>query len=507
MTGLFGSLGTATRGMTANQAALQTSSHNIANTNTDGYSRQRVNLQAEASYHLAGVGSIGMGVKVGSVERIVDDFVIGQVRNANSTYTYYEQKADILGQLESLMNEPSDNGLSKQLATMFDSWTALANNPELDTSKTLVLENSSTFADTINQMGKQMTQLQSDTLDTIEKSALDFNEKVKQLQSLNEQIYGLTTSGETPNDLLDRRDSLLKDLSGLAGIETKTDQYGRGFVSMSGQTILSAEERNTLSVVVGQSDTGALVSKDGNALNPAETITGSYPAGTVLLTKTTDNGDTAYTELPIKEGAIGGLQASSSEIGSRLTELNNFTTTIAQAMNMVFTGGASRTSGLFEIGQDDTGTATTIRVSQALLDNPSLVTGGTSNAAGDGSRAAAMAKLSSAKLDFPLSEKTIASFDSETLTFANAASGMSVSSYFNSIVTKNGISKQQADNTVSAQLSLLNQIEYKNQSVSGVSLNEEMSDVIRFQQGFQANARILSVVSEMLDTLINRTGV
>ena len=81
------------------------------------------------------------------------------------------------------MNEPSDNGLSKQLATMFDSWTALANNPELDTSKTLVLENSSTFADTINQMGKQMTQLQSDTLDTIEKSALDFNEKVKQLQS------------------------------------------------------------------------------------------------------------------------------------------------------------------------------------------------------------------------------------------------------------------------------------------------------------------------------------
>ena len=497
MTGLFGSLGTATRGMTANQAALQTSSHNIANTNTDGYSRQRVNLQAEASYHLAGVGSIGMGVKVGSVERIVDDFVIGQVRNANSTYTYYEQKADILGQLESLMNEPSDNGLSKQLATVFDSWTALANNPELDTSKTLVLENSSTFADTINQMGKQMTQLQSDTLDTIEKSALDFNEKVKQLQSLNEQIYGLTTSGETPNDLLDRRDSLLKDLSGLAGIETKTDQYGRGFVSMSGQTILSAEERNTLSVVVGQSDTGALVSKDGNALNPAETITGSYPAGTILLTKTTDNGDTAYTELPIKEGAIGGLQASSGEIGSRLTELNNFTTTIAQAMNMVFTSGASR----------DTGTATTIRVSQALLDNPSLVAGGTSNAAGDGSRAAAMAKLSSAKLDFPLSEKTIASFDPETLTFANAASGMSVSSYFNSIVTKNGISKQQADNTVSAQLSLLNQLEYKNQSVSGVSLNEEMSDVIRFQQGFQANARILSVVSEMLDTLINRTGV
>lgn len=506
MTGLFGTLGTATRGMTANQTALQTTSHNIANTNTDGYSRQRVNLQAEASYNIAGVGSIGMGVKVGSVERIVDDFVIGQVRNAYSNYTYYEQKADILGQLESIMNEPSDNGLSSQLATMFDSWTSLANNPELDTAKTLVLENSSTFADTVNQMATQMTQLQSDTTDTIEKSVLDFNEKVKALQSLNEQIYGLTTSGGTPNDLLDTRDSLLKDLSGLAGIETTTDAYGRGFVSISGQTILNADTRNTLSVVVGQSDTGAMISKDGNPLNPSETISGTYPVGTVLLSGTSDTGRT-YQELSIKEGAIGGLQASATEISSRLNELNQFTTTIAQAMNMVFTGGASSTSGLFDLSTDDTGTATTIHVSQSLLDNPSLVKAGMTDAAGDGTLAAAMAKLSTTKLDFPLSETTLASFDAATLTFSNATSGMTVNSYFNSIVTKNGISKQQADNTASAQLSLLNQLEYKNQSVSGVSINEEMSDVIRFQQGFQANARLISVVSEMLDTLINRTGV
>ena len=81
--------------------------------------------------------------------------MIGQVRNANSKYTYYEQKADILGQLEGILNEPSDNGLSKQLSTMFDSWTALANNPELETAKSLVLENSSTLADIINQMSSQ----------------------------------------------------------------------------------------------------------------------------------------------------------------------------------------------------------------------------------------------------------------------------------------------------------------------------------------------------------------
>lgn len=504
MTGLFGSLGTATGGMSANQVALQTSSHNIANTNTDGYSRQRVNLQTQQPYYLPGAGTIGTGVKVSSVQRVVDDFVIGQVRNANSKYTYYEQKADILGQLEGILNEPSDNGLSKQLSTMFDSWTALPNNPELETAKSLVLENSSTLADIINQMSSQMKKLQGDTVDDIEKSALDFNEKIKQLESLNEQIYALATDGQTSNDLLDLRDNLLKDISSLAPIETTFDQYGRGYVAIGGQTILNADERNTISVVMGKNEQGTIVSKDGNSLNPRETISGDYPPGTILINKPTEDGQTNYEELPIKEGSIGGLQVSVTEIDSRLSELNNFSTTIAKAVNMIFTDGKSSTSGLFEFGED---TAGTIKVSQSIIDNPSLLQAGKTGESGDGSRAAAIAKLRNAKLDFPLSDETMASFDPDTLTFKTDGSGMTCDSYFNSIVTKNGISKQQADNTASAQLSLLNQLEYRNQSVSGVSINEEMSDVIRFQQGFQANARIISVVSEMLDTLINRTGV
>jgi flagellar hook-associated protein 1 FlgK len=504
MTGLFGSLGTATGGMSANQVALQTSSHNIANTNTDGYSRQRVGLQTQQPYYLAGVGTIGTGVKVSNVQRVVDDFVIGQVRNANSKYTYYSQKADILGQLEGIFNEPSEDGLSNQLASMFDAWTTLANNPELDTAKSLVLENSSSLADIINQMAAQMKQLKGDTVDDIEKSALDFNEKIKQLESLNEQIYSLASDGQTSNDLLDTRDSLLKEISGLAPIQTSFDQYGRASVSIDGQTILNTNERNTISVVVGNTDGKSSVSKDGNSLNPRESIDGDYPLGTILITKTSEDGETSYAELPIKEGSIGGLQVSVNEIEGRLTELNNFATTIAKSINMIFTGGESSTSGLFEIGEDG---ASTIKVSQKVIDDPSLIQAGKTGEAGDGSRAAAIAALRNTKLDYPISDETLASFDKDNFTFTNDSSGMTYDSYFNSIVTKNGISKQQADNTASAQLSLLNQLEYRNQSVSGVSINEEMSDVIRFQQGFQANARIISVVSEMLDTLINRTGV
>lgn len=106
MVGLFGTLGTATSGMGANQIALQTSSHNIANTNTDGYSRQRVDMKTTTPYNMAGVGMIGTGVEANGVERVVNDFVRSQIREANAQYQFYNEKSDVLGQLEDTLNEP-----------------------------------------------------------------------------------------------------------------------------------------------------------------------------------------------------------------------------------------------------------------------------------------------------------------------------------------------------------------------------------------------------------------
>ena len=121
MSGLFGTLGTATSGITANQVALQTTAHNIANTNTDGYSRQRVHMTTKPPYVIAGTGTIGTGVNVTGVERVVDDFVRSQIREANSKYTYNTQKSDTLGQLEDILHEPSEDGVIKSLNTLTDS--------------------------------------------------------------------------------------------------------------------------------------------------------------------------------------------------------------------------------------------------------------------------------------------------------------------------------------------------------------------------------------------------
>ncbi|KRL05481.1 flagellar hook-associated protein FlgK [Liquorilactobacillus oeni] len=506
MVGLFGTLGTATSGMSANQVALQTSSHNIANTNTDGYSRQRVLLQTSTPYSLTGVGTLGTGVQSGGVERIVDDFVRGQIRDSNSQYQFSNQKSDSLGQLEDMFNEPSDNGLLAQMSTLTSSWTQLANNPELGTDKTLVVQNASTFADTLRAMATNINQLKDDTVDSTAKGALDFNEKVKQLQDLNEQIYKLTSQGETPNDLLDSRDSVLKDLSGLASITVTTDKFGRAFVQSGGQDILTADSRATLSVVIGSQDGQSVIAAGGDAVNGKTTLSASYPQGTILLTKEGTDGQSEYSQLEMPSGTLGGLQDSINEIQDRLQELNDFAGTVAKTTNLIVTDGEQSTSGFFEIGADSASYAQNFQVSEAVMNDPTSIAAGKTGSAGDGSRALALSKLSTAKFGYPVSDEELSSYDPDTMQFTQETTGKNFADAFNNMVTKNGISKQQADNTSAAQLSVLNQLEYKNESTSGVSLNEEMSDVIRFQQGFQANARILSVVSEMLDTLINRTG-
>ncbi|GAJ26346.1 LOW QUALITY PROTEIN: flagellar hook-associated protein FlgK [Liquorilactobacillus sucicola DSM 21376 = JCM 15457] len=507
MVGLFGTLGTATSGMGANQIALQTSSHNIANTNTDGYSRQRVDMKTTTPYNMAGVGMIGTGVEANGVERVVNDFVRSQIREANAQYQFYNEKSDVLGQLEDTLNEPSDSGVVSQLSKLSDSWTQLSKNPEMGTSKATVVETASSFADTVREMADKVGKLKADTTQNIAKTALDFNEKIKQLQSLNEQVYNLNSSGETPNDLLDTRDNLLKDISSLANVTTAIDRYGRASIQLSGQTILNGDERNTLSVVVGTQNGQAAVAKDGDTTTGTQTLSGDYAAGTILLTKNAADGNAAFTKLDVPSGSLGGLQASVNEIQTHLQELNDFAATVAKTTNMVFSDGKQSTSGFFSIGNDPASYAANLKVDSTLALIHHLIPAGTTSAAGDGSRALAIANLNNLKLNYPFSDSDLASYDKTNMTFAQKDGGSSYADAFNNIVTKNGISKQQADNTSSAQLSLLNQLEYKNESMSGVSINEEMSDVIRFQQGFQANARIISVVSEMLDTLINRTGV
>lgn len=488
MSGIFNTLNTATKGLLAQQTSLHTTGHNIANANTEGYSRQRVDLQADIAYHFEGVGQLGTGVKMNSVIRMVDDYVNRQIRQENGSLQKFITKSDVLEQLEIIFNEPSDTGLSFNIEEMFVAWQELSKNPESINSKTIVAEKSKTLADTFNHMMNQIDNLTEETIGQIEKDAFDFNSIIDQIRGLNDQIFNISVKGHIPNDLLDQRDMMLKNLSSIMNFDTKFDSYGRVSISVDGETILNEKTELELSVIkdIKENEDGTftlLVSKGGDSLTEPYVISGienieDFTIGQPVFNRIGEdlNLDNLIAS-NIKSGKIDGNLESLEEIADRKEGLLAFGEGLAEAINKAH---EYTDIFIFEDGK--------LRINEEIHKDPSLIVAGEnpSSPPGDGSRALEIASLRNEK---------------------GIIGGTSIEGAYNDIVTKVGISRQHAKNMVENQEVLMSQLEQRRESTSGVSIDEEVTNLIKFQTAYDANARVISVLSEMLDVLINRTGV
>lgn len=475
MTGLFSSLNTASSGLRAQQTALQTTSHNLSNTNTIGYSRQRVSMTANLPQSVAGIGQIGTGVLIGGVNRITDEFVIGQLQNEEASLTQHQQISDVLGQLEAIFNEPSDSGIAQQLSNFFVAWNNLASNPELTTAKTLVIRQSQTFLDTINHTGNKIDSLYKETGAQIKKEVLDFNSAADQLKAVNDQIFNATVKGEVPNDLLDRQDMLVGQMKNIGGVEVTKDKYGRAFVQLGGQEIITENEVNKLELSDPTTGAIAVSSADGPI------------------------------SIEVSSGSIKGFQEALVVVQETQEDLDSFVLNLANAVNVIHTDDGESDIPFFVFEADNV--ARTISINPELIDDPSLLNVGKdleNPIAGDGSRAKAIFNL---QYTFLSEDAANWNYDEETMSFADDTTGSTLFNEYNQIVTNLGISKQQADNMVENQIDLVSLLEQRRDSISGVDINEEVVNLLQYQSAFQANSRAISTIAEMLDTLINKTGV
>lgn len=505
MTGLFGSLNVGTKGMTAAQTALQTTSHNLSNLNTEGYSRQRVNMETESPYTMPGVGQIGTGVKMTNVVRVVDEYVTQQLQSESGTLSRYQTKADILGQLESIMNEPSETGLSTAFSKFYSAWSYLSSNPELSTAKTTVSQQSQTLTDTISRMASQIEGLQDDSIYSITKDVQDFNTKVEQLDTLNKQIFNVMAKGQVPNDLLDQRDRLTGELSSIASIDVSYDRFQRVSIKLDGNQLLDENGFQKIGVVTDQDAEGnAVISRDGSSANVVQQK-GTFKVGQIVLVSNGTDGE-EIQPLAVKDGSIKGAQESLELIADKKSELDQLAYKFAAAVNTIHSNDGEG-ENFFEVSETDS--AKSLKVNKAILDDSSKINAGKSlgnPVSGDGSRAGAIAGLASTKLSY-LSKDGLPAYDSDQMSFENVTGGSSTADAYNNMITSMGIVKQQADYMVASQEEVISFLEDRRSSISGVSMNEEVVDMLKFQSAFQANARIITVVNDMLDTLINRTGV
>jgi flagellar hook-associated protein 1 FlgK len=398
-------------------------------------------MQADLSYTLAGVGQLGTGVKMESVVRMVDDYVNKQIRNENSAYEQYNVKSQTLDQLEIILNEPSTTGINFNLNEMFNSWQELSKNPESSSAKTIVVEKSKALVETINHIANQIESLKAETNGQIEKNILDFNSTVEKIDALNKQIFNISVKGEVPNDLLDQRDLLLKDLSSIAQVDINYDEYGRAEINFDDKVVLDGNNKNELSK-----------NSDGKILIGSDIIT-------------------------VPSGKIKGYLESIDVLVDVEKQLDDFANLMATKVNAIHNTG----NDIFDYFDS----AKTIKINPAIDKNNSLIAPGKTIEKGDGERALEISKLRNKIL----------------------SDGSTIPSKYNDIVTRVGISKQQSDNIVSNQEVLLNQLVLKRESTSGVSIDEEVTNVLKYQKAYEANAKVISVLNDMLDVLINRTGV
>src|SRR5919204_2516536 len=435
----FFGLQTSLRGLLAQQRAMDTTGHNIANANTAGYSRQEAVMTAADPLLVAagavqsGAGAdLGAGVDIQAYRRLRDTFLDLQYRSQATVLGEKAETARSLDRAELALAEPSDNGIGALLGKFWSGWADLANAPENPAARQALVDQASTLVEAFHTLDDQLATVGQQAMD--EFNALtatgtgDVAGIATGVAALNRAITAALQSGTTPNALLDRRDALLDKLAGLGRVTiTDTDPVNQpGMVDVQ-----LGDPPATAPVVAG----GAAAW----AGPPAS------PGG--------------------KLGALLAVGGTGGTIDSYRADLAAVAKTLADAVNAVhgtppfftFTG----TTASLAVNVD----ATTVRPGST-----------TAPGANDIARAAAQLR------------------------------GSGTDAAYSAFVTRVGGDLKAANREEANAQALSDAVDDRRQSVAGVSMDEEMTNLVRFQRGYQASARAMTTMDELLDTLINRTG-
>lgn len=241
-------LETARRALNTQQAALHTTGHNIANANTPGFSRQRVNFTQTEPFPKAGFnrpdipGQLGTGVSAGSVQRIRENFLDVQFRNESSKHGYWDARHTALQKIEDIMNEPTDDGLANNLDRFWTSLQDLSVHPEDSGARSVVRQRGIALAETFNYTAQSLKEIQRDMQNQIDVSVNHINSLARQINNINKQIASVEPHGYLPNDLYDQRDLLVDELSKIVNIKVEP-------VASGGQALDIAEGKYTIKLI------------------------------------------------------------------------------------------------------------------------------------------------------------------------------------------------------------------------------------------------------------------
>jgi flagellar hook-associated protein 1 FlgK len=472
MPGLFDTLSMATRAMQAQQAAVTVTGQNLANANNPAYARQRVNFQTSDPVPLVG-GIQGTGVQVVGIQQIRDSLLDDQVRDEASVGGFWTASQSSLQNAETQLGEflnqtagadgtsnssstTGTQGIATQLDGLFTAFQSVATDPSSLPARQALVNQASTLAASFNQAATQLTGVNADLNSSVNTDVDSANKLLSDIASLNDGIARTeAATGSTANDLRDLRQQKLESLAQLTNLKTSTAADGTLTISIGGVAMVSgAKVDDTLQTY-----------DPGNGQLQVRAAT----SGTAL----TNTGGSIGGAIDTRDGALASLRTGLDSLASQL---------ITQ-VNAVYSAGYDlngNTGSAFFTGTD----AATIGVTPGLADNPAQVqAAGVAGAAGDGAVALSVARLA---------QQSNAALNNETF-------GES----FGQMVANLGNALSNANNQVANNQAVSSMLAQQRDSVSGVSLEEEMTNLMTFQKAYQASAQIISTVNLMLQSLIN----
>ncbi|EST55404.1 flagellar hook protein [Brevibacillus panacihumi W25] len=515
MRSTFHGLEVSKRGLFAQQAALNTTGHNISNANTEGYSRQRVNMQATTGLPYVGLqanveaGLLGTGVTVVSLQRMRENYLDIQFRNQNKDYGYWEAQRDALSKIEGIMNEPSDTGLQKVMDELWKSWQDLSKEPESLSARAVVRQRAVAVAETFSALTNSLTDLQSDLDNVVSTKVIEINSMTNQIANLNKQIGELVPHGYEPNDLFDQRDLLLDKLGKLVNVKVANGNNGMINVTVDNRELINGQQSIPMAVTknsyglyditlggeqfVPQSG-GLLGTMEARGLPVNDPVTGQTkitgPVSNMLerLNILAVNLTTEINNLHRSGMNLNDIQNRSTNAGAQLEDIPFFVDSDA-----VTNDPNTKTYPI---------NSSKIQVNPAILASLNAIaaatveqTGSSAGTSfhGDGSNALAVAGIKYNTYSLFIG----ASNQPETTTLDD---------FYRYAIAQLGVDSQEAQRMEKNTELLVGQVDTQRQSVSGVSIDEEMSEMVKYQHAYSAAARVMTSFDEILDKVINGMG-
>lgn len=468
----FMGLETARRGLSTQQYALEVTGNNIANANTPGYSRQRVNFEAAQPYPPISFsraqlpGQMGTGVKAGSVERVRDSFLDRQYRQENTKFGYWNQRSEALARMEEILNEPSENGLSRTLDRFWQSLQDLGTDPSDSGARSVVRQRGKAVADTFHYLSASLETTRGNIEYDLNVTIEQINSIAVQLNNINQQIAKVEPHGYLPNDLYDERDRLLDQLSELVDFTVQYHQYDKEKFPLA---------EGAVTVVISGIDFTLV---NGSNLTYSEMDETMRVEG--------------------QQGKLSALFDMHDHYTEKLNQLDEmayaFVTEFNEVHRQGWTMGDPPEQGINFFNEDGfviAGAAQNIQLDIRIEESLDNIAASADGTVGNGKIA-----------------RDLADVKNRTIVDGNSSlNGKTIQGYFQELIGQLGVDAQEANRMKENTDALRISVDVRRESVSGVSIDEEMINLVRFQQAYNASARVVTSIDEMLDRIINGMGI